>query len=388
MIDTSALPVPPQTPALVIDRAALMRNLAAMQAACDAKGVRLRAHGKMHKCSTLGKLQVAQGAVGLCCQTVGEAEAYARAGIRDLLVSAPMPSWGPERIATLVKSTGATLSAVCDSAKQIDGLAAAAREVGVEIGALVDVNIGMHRVGCSVEEAPELAAKIVATEGLRYGGIQAYFGHLQHLADGRATANSAGTATLKALIETLSAQDLTPPVVTGGGTGTYRLDLETGVFTELQCGSYALMDAEYLDCGAPDGDWPFEPALFIAASVVSAKHKSHVAVDVGLKASSFDVPPRVVGGAAPGSLWRSMGDEHGAIAHPAFFAALGGGADVAAIDADDALAWPPDAPKEGDTVWLIPGHCDPTINLYDAFFVTREDGGLDRWPIDARRVSG
>jgi 3-hydroxy-D-aspartate aldolase len=388
MIDTSALPVPPQTPALVIDRTALMRNMAAMQAACDAKGVRLRAHGKMHKCSMLAKLQVEQGAVGLCCQTVGEAEAYARAGIRNLLVSAPMPTWGPERIAALAKSTGATLSAVCDSAEQIERLGAAARAAGVEISALVDVNIGMHRVGCSVEEAPQLAARIDATEGLHYGGIQAYFGHLQHLADGRATANAEGTATLKALVKTLTIQGLAPSVVTGGGTGTYRLDLEAGVFTELQCGSYALMDAEYLDCGAPDGDWPFEPALFIAASVVSAKHKSHVAVDVGLKASSFDVPPRVVAGAAPGSLWRSMGDEHGAIAHPAFFAALGGGTDAATIDANDTFAWQPDAPKEGDTVWLVPGHCDPTINLYDAFFVTREDGGLDRWPIDARRVSG
>ena len=232
-----------------------------------------------------------------------------------------------------------------------------------------------------------MAARITATPGLNYGGVQAYFGNLQHLATGRAEANAAASATLRTLVAELADQGLAPPVVTGGGTGTFQFDLEAGIFTELQCGSYALMDVEYLDCGGPGADWPFAPALFIAASVVSAKHKGHVTVDVGLKASSADMSPRVVGGAAPGSLWRSMGDEHGAIVHPAFFAALSSGTDSAAIDADPALSWQPDAPGEGDIVWMLPGHVDPTINLYDAFYVTREDGALDRWPIDARRVS-
>ena len=382
------LPSPPQTPALIIDRIALLHNLRTMQAACDAKHIRLRPHGKMHKCSVLAKLQVEQGAVGLCCQTVGEAEAFARAGIADLLVSAPMPAWGPERIAALSKETGANILAVCDSASQIDRLAAAAKSAGVTLGALVDVNIGMHRVGCAVEEASELAARIAVADGLRYCGIQAYFGHLQHLSKGRAAANAVGTDALKALVVELTTEGLAPPVVTGGGTGTYDLDLETGVFTELQCGSYALMDAEYRDCGAAHGEWAFEQALFIAATVVSAKHKSHVTIDVGLKATSMDVNPRVYAGAPEGSIWRSMGDEHGAIAHPAFLERMSEGADIAALDADPEVVWPDDAPREGDTVWLTPGHCDPTINLYDAFYLTREDGGLDRWPIDARRVSG
>jgi 3-hydroxy-D-aspartate aldolase len=381
------LAVPPQTPALVIDREALMHNLQTMQAACDAKGVRLRPHGKMHKCSALAKLQMEAGAVGLCCQTVGEAEAFARSGINDLLVSAPLPAWGPERIAALAKDTGAKISAVCDSASQIDRLAAAARSAGVSIGALVDVNIGMHRVGCKPEGAPALAARIAAAEGLCYEGVQAYFGHLQHLAEGRALANATGTDILKSLVVELTTEGLAPEVITGGGTGTYALDLAAGVFTELQCGSYALMDAEYADCGAPEGEWPLRPALFIAATVVSAKHKSHVTIDVGLKATSIDVAPKVAGGAPEGSLWRSMGDEHGAIAHLALLERLAGGADITALDADPDIAWPADAPKEGDIVWLIPGHCDPTINLYDAFYVTREDGGLDRWPIDARRIS-
>lgn len=381
------LPAPPQTPALVIDRSVLLRNLRIMQDACDAKGVRLRPHGKMHKCSTIAKLQLEAGAVGLCCQTVGEAEAFARAGIADLLVSAPVPVWGAHRLAALASATRAQIAIVCDSNAQIFRLQQAARDAGVTLSALVDVNVGMHRVGCTPEEAPELARQIEAAENLLYGGVQAYFGNLQHLKEGRAAANAAATEVLKALVKKLTDGGLAPPVVTGGGSGTYALDLAAGVFTELQCGSYALMDAEYTECGAPEGDWPFEAALYIAATVVSAKHKSHVTVDVGLKAVSADVTPRVIAGAAPGSIWRAMGDEHGAIVHPDLLPRLAAGEDVAALDADTDVAWPEDVPREGDIVWLQPGHCDPTINLYDAFYVTDDNGSLERWPIDARRVS-
>lgn len=374
--------IPAQTPSLVIERAALIGNLETMQRACDSGGVALRPHGKMHKCSTIGRMQVELGAVGLCCQTVGEAEAFARGGLKDLLVSAPSPAWGPGRLVAIVRETGARIAAVCDSAAQIERLGQAAISAGVELGALVDVNIGMHRVGCTPGDAPELVQIILDTPGLRYEGVQAYFGHLQHLSEGRAEANAAGTARLQTLVEELTALGLAPPKVTGGGSGTYAMDIANGVFSELQCGSYALMDAEYEACRGPEGDWPFRQALFVAASVVSAKHKTHVTIDVGLKATSMDVPPRVLGGASPSSQWRSLGDEHGAILHPAVR-----GADVDAIDADPSIPWPKDAPREGDIVWLQPGHCDPTINLFDAFFVTREDGGLDRWPIDARRVS-
>ena len=169
------------------------------------------------------------------------------------------------------------------------------------------------------------------------------------------------------------------------------------MFNELQAGSYAVMDVEYEACAAPGGEgWPFEPAMFVASSVVSAHHKTHVTCDAGFKALAVDGPPaRVVAGAAPGSLWRPMGDEHGAIVHPYFVPAMrAGGSDpimaamaIAAADANEDFPWPDDAPRPGDIVWLQPGHCDPTINLYDAFHVIAEDGQVERWPIDARRVS-
>jgi D-serine deaminase-like pyridoxal phosphate-dependent protein len=386
--DFLARVTPPQTPALVVRRAALDANIAAMQAACDAArngdGVRLRAHGKMHKCSELGRAQVRAGAVGLCCQTVGEAEAYARAGIADVLVTAPVPPWGWPRLAVLAAG-GVRVGAVVDSMAQL------VRAEGSGLTLYVDVDLGQHRAGVTPEEAPALAAAIAATPGVIYGGVQAYCGHVQHqLPEARRMANDAATARLQALIAALRAAGLAPPQVTGGGTGSYAYDLAGGVFTELQAGSYALMDVEYGDCGGPEGDWPFQPALFIAATIVSARHRAFVTSDAGLKAVHTNgPPPRVIAGALPGSLWRSFGDEHGGILHPAFLERLRNARDpVAVVDALDAEGpLPADAPAEGSLVWLQPGHVDPTVALHDAYFVADEDGRLERWAIDARRVS-
>ena len=380
LADFLARVTPPQTPVLVIRSAALRANLAAMQAACDAGGVRLRAHGKMHKSSALGRLQVAGGAVGLCCQTVGEAEVYAAAGIGDLMVTAPVPPWGWPRLAALA-TAGTRIAAVVDSALQLANAAAS----GGKFELFIDIDPGMHRAGVGMDAAGALAAAIMATPGVRFGGIQAYAGHLQH-APARAAANAAFTARLAELVADLAAAGLKPSQVTGGGTGTFDLDIAGGVFTELQAGSYALMDVDYGDAGPADGEWPFQPALFLAATVVSAQHVALVTCDAGLKAFHSDGPsPRVIGGAAPGSRWRSMGDEHGAILHPAFLARLAAKVSVAAIDVSDTR--PADAPNEGALVWLQPGHVDPTVALHDAYWVADEDGSLERWAIDARRAS-
>ncbi len=354
--------VPPQTPALVVDVARLDANIAVMQAACDAAKVRLRAHGKMHKCPAIAQRQIAAGAVGLCCQTIGEAEAFARAGIGDLLITAPLPRWAVARLVALARETGAQLAAVVDSAAQIARLDAAAMAAGVTLGALVDVDIDMHRAGAVPRDVPMLAAALAGARALRYDGIQAYFGHIQHMSEGRAAALAKATQTLADLRQTLTDGGYPPAQISGGGTGTYALDLNGGIYTELQCGSYALMDAEYLDCGGPVGDWPFAPALFLAATVVSAQHASHVTIDAGLKALSADVPPRIAAGGVQGSHYRSMGDEHGAV--------VGRGARM-----------------EGDLVWLQPGHCDPTINLHDALWAVQDDGAVERWAISARRVT-
>ncbi|MFN3512816.1 MAG: alanine racemase [Phenylobacterium sp.] len=387
---------PPMTPVLVVRRAALERNLAAMQGLCDAAGVKLRAHGKMHKCSTLGRRQVELGAVGLCCQTVGEAEAFAAAGIEDLLVTSPQAPWAAPRIAELARR-GLRIAAVVDSRAQIVALSNAAVAAGATVGVLIDLDLGQHRTGVTPMEALDLARDAHQAGGLEYRGVQAYAGHLQHLSDlgARHGGWEAACDDLAGLVQTLTEAGLPPAVVTGGGTGTFAADLASGVFTELQAGSYAFMDVEYDDCGSPDGDpWPFEPALFLVASVVSANHKTHVTCDAGLKAHSVDGPPaRVVAGAPARARWRPMGDEHGAIFHPATLGRLReAGGDplkfaqaISDIDWDPKVDWPEDAPKPGDIVWLQPGHCDPTVNLHDALFVVDEAGGFEVWPIDARR---
>ena len=358
--------VPAQTPALVVDRAALEANLSTMQSLCDAAGVRLRPHGKMHKCSALGRLQIARGAAGLCAQTVGEAEAFVAGGIHDVLISAPAAEWGAPRIAALARQ--ARISATADHPAQIQWLGTAAREAGVTIDLIVDIDPGTHRCGVRPDGAVALAGRAAETAGLRFAGIQIYAGSLQHITDrtDRSDAYDDVIASAAAVVADLRAAGLEPGVVTGGGTGSHAFDLASGVFTELQAGSYAFMDVEYGDCDGPDGPWPFRQALWIASSVVSANHATHVTIDAGVKAVNMDgPPPRIHAGAPAGSSWKDMGDEHGFVVLP--------------------RATNVEAPKLGGIVWLQPGHIDPVINLYDVLWVVAADGSHEQWAIDARR---
>jgi D-serine deaminase-like pyridoxal phosphate-dependent protein len=160
------------------------------------------------------------------------------------------------------------------------------------------------------------------------------------------------------------AAGLTPPIVTGGGTGTHAIDAELGVYTELQVGSYVFMDRQYEVCALrEDGAVPFETSLMVDARVISANHPRLVTVDAGLKAFATEAgDPPILAGAPEGSTYRFVGDEHGAVIPPE-------GATPPAL---------------GDRVTLAAPHCDPTVNLYEAFHVVRGDTLEAIWPVTAR----
>ena len=359
----SALP----TPALVIDLDAMDRNLRRMADFARQHGVRLRPLAKMHKSATLARRQVEAGAVGVCVQKTSEAEAMARGGITDIYISNPVIA--PDRlgrVATLaqaLRSRGGRLAIAVDSTLGVQRLAQAAAALqgpGPEPGpgALVDVfielDVGQQRCGVTTPaQVPELARELAHHPALRLAGLQAYHGRAQHFrqpAERRAALDAVIAQAREALALTRAA-GLDLPLITGAGSGTFALEARSGVFGELQAGSYLFMDADYARNQADESQPAFEHALFVRAQVISAR-ASHVVVDAGHKSHAID-----------SGLPRTWGQELEAVAcsdeHTTLRAAPGG-----------------TLPALGDPVWLVPGHCDPTVNLHDVMVGVR--GGLAR----------
>ena len=351
------------TPALVVDLDAFERNLDLMANAAHSAGVALRPHAKAHKCPDIADLQIERGAVGICCQKVDEAEAFVTAGVRDVLVTNEIVGAAKlARLAALAKD--ATIGVLVDDAANVRHLGAAVRAAGSTLDVLVEIDVGMKRCGVAPgAPAVALAESVARTPGLHFRGLHAYHGSAQHLrapAERReAIANVARLAReTKAAIE---AAGIACPVVTGAGTGTWQLERDSGVFTELQPGSYAFMDADYhRNALAPD-EHHFEQSLYVLAAVMSAPVRERAIVDAGLKAFSFDSGlPQVWH--APGLDYVKASDEHGVLT----------------------VAGDRDPPLPGDRVWLIPGHCDPTVNLYDWIVGVRGSRVECLWPVAAR----
>ncbi|XDA97621.1 DSD1 family PLP-dependent enzyme [Sulfitobacter sp. LCG007] len=358
------------TPCLMLDLDALERNVARLGQFVEASGVRLRAHGKMHKAVDVALLQQRiGGSVGICCQKVSEAEAFVRGGIHDVLITNEVRDARMiARLARLPK-LGARVLCCVDDASNVAELSAAAMREGTTIGCLVEIDVGQGRCGVAPgEEAVSLAALISQAQGLSFEGLQAYHGGLQHVSDhadraGRAREAIAKTATT---VDMLREAGYSCPIVGGGGTGSYRLEALSGVYTELQCGSYAFMDADYgrvrdaQGRGLAAGE--FENALFILTSVMSHRRQNSAVVDAGLKSMSLDSGLPLVFGRTDVT-YAKASDEHGEV--------------------DD-----PQARLEiGDRLKLVPGHCDPTCNLHDWYVCIR--GGIVEtlWPIGARGKS-
>ncbi|MES2712708.1 MAG: DSD1 family PLP-dependent enzyme [Pseudomonadota bacterium] len=347
------------TPALVLDLDAFEANLDMMAGLLAPTGTRLRAHAKTHKSTVIAKLQMARGAIGQCVQKVAEAEALAWGGIPDILVSNQVV--GARKLARLAALAHIAQVAICaDDPAQIAAVEAAAEAAGVRIPVLVEVDVGAAR--CGVEPGPPavaLAEHIAASKHLRFGGLQAYHGSAQHqrTPEQRAGSITQAAESCRRTVEQLRQRGMDCPIVGGGGTGTFRLEAASGVYTEIQAGSYAFMDADYArNSDAP----PFQHALFVLATVMSRSIPGVAVVDAGHKAVAIDSGLPVVWD-RPGLRYAGASDEHGKIL-------IEGGA----------------APALGEKLRLIPGHCDPTVDRFDWYVGIRRGRVECLWPVSAR----
>jgi D-serine deaminase-like pyridoxal phosphate-dependent protein len=357
------------TPALVLDLGAFERNLDTMQAAASAAGVALRPHAKAHKTPAIAHAQLQRGAVGICCQKVSEALPFLQAGITDIHIS-NQPA-GPAKAALLAAMARHGRFSVCvDHVQQIDDLGAAAAAADALLTVFVEIDIGQGR--CGVADAPAVLRQLGALQRhahLRFGGLQAYHGSVQHLrghAERRAAARRAADRAA-AVVAALAAAGVGCPVVTGGGSGSVEFDLASGVYTEVQPGSYAMMDVDY-GRNEPGAALRFEHALFVACAVTSVGDGSRSIVDAGLKSLAVDSGlPAVWGDGAHSTAlaYVSANDEHGIVHAP-------GGAAL---------------PGLGSRLWLVPGHCDPTMNLHDTLVAVRDGVVEALWPVAARGFS-
>jgi len=347
------------TPALVVDLDAMERNLAAMAAFAAQHRVRLRPHAKMHKSATLARLQMAHGAVGVCVQKTSEAEALAALGVNNIYISNEVVSpFKLKRVVALAReldALGGQLAIAVDSLQGLQALAKAASGQHTVIRVFIEIDVGHGRCGL----APGAAAVPLATEikrhaELEFGGLQAYHGRAQHF---RSVAERReGIAQVldhvRATQAALQAAGHEVPLVTGAGTGTFSLEAASGVFGELQAGSYLFMDRDYAGNEHDPAQPRFEHALFVKSQVMSVC-ADHAVVDAGHKSHAIDSGLPAVHGLALD--YANGGDEHGILR----------GAVLPAL---------------GDSVWLIPGHCDPTVNLHEHLLGVR--GGLQHGKVE------
>jgi len=356
-----------QTPCLVLDLDALERNIVKMGDFAKAHGMRHRVHGKMHKSVDVALLQERLGgSCGVCCQKVSEAEVFARGGIKDVLVSNQVREPAKiDRLARLPKLGARTIVCVDDPANVADLSAAAVRH-GTQIECLVEIDCGAGRCGVTTtQDVVHIAKLIDAAKGLKFAGIQAYQGAMQHMDkyEDRKAKLDLAIAMVADAVQGLKAQGLECDIVGGGGTGSYYFEGTSGVYNELQCGSYAFMDADYgriLDKDGKridQGEW--ENALFILTSVMSHAKADKAIVDAGLKAQSVDSGLPVIYGRTDVK-YLKCSDEHGVVE-----------------DLQGVL-------KVNDKLRLVPGHCDPTCNVHDWYVGVRGGKVESVWPVSAR----
>ncbi|RJP24050.1 MAG: DSD1 family PLP-dependent enzyme [Candidatus Abyssobacteria bacterium SURF_5] len=344
------------TPALLIDLDKMERNIQKMAEFFDKQQAELRPHTKTHKCPVLAHKQLRAGAHGITCAKLGEAEVMAAAGVQDILIANQIV--GHDKIARLANlAHHCEIMVAVESAQNVAELSLAAKAVDSTIRVLIEVDVGMHRCGVkNPEDALALARTILSSPGLAFEGIMGYEGHVVMVPDleDRRQACIQSMQTLVGVKETLETNGIPVKIVSAGGTGTYNISGSYPGVTEIQAGSYILMDAKYRSVLED-----FECALTLLCTVTSRPDKTTAILDAGMKAVTFEFGmPDLI--SLPGASFAFLSEEHG---------------HLYLEDAD---------PKVGDKVELIPSHCCTTINLHDRFYAVRGERLESVWNIAAR----
>jgi D-serine deaminase-like pyridoxal phosphate-dependent protein len=346
------------TPSLVVDLDAMQRNLTRMAEFATKHDIRWRPHAKMHKSSALAKVQMQAGAVGVCVQKTAEAEAMFEGGVFNVFISnevvAPAKLARVAQLALRALAERGRLAIAVDSVAGIQGLAQAleqAKAPRIEPGAIdvfVEIDVGQGRCGVAPgEQGVALAKEIREHPELRFAGLHAYHGRAQHLRSPQARRDAIAMVVQDVVYtrKLIEAEGIPVELVTGAGTGSMVCEAASGIFGELQAGSFLFMDADYAANERDPAQPQFEQALFVKSQVMS-RSAQHAVCDAGHKSHAIESGmPQVVPLGPDGELdYFNGGDEHG-ILRPA--------------------AGCRELPAVGDVVWLIPGHCDPTVNLHN-----------------------
>ena len=336
------------TPALVIDLDAMERNLARMARFAREKGLRLRPHAKMHKSARLARLQMAAGAVGVCVQKTEEAELLAEAGVTDIYISnqvvAPVKLARVAALSRRMARAGGQLALAVDSITGVDNLSNELDASDPPIHVFVELDVGHGRCGVAPGEATlALVQRVLSCKSMQFAGLQAYHGRVQHVRSWQQRQDIVRKVvqTIGDTIGSLKSLGIEVPLVTGAGTGCFAYEGASGVYGELQVGSYLFMDADYAR-NESDPEVPqFEHALFVKTQIMS-RGSAHSVCDAGHKSHAIDSGMPTVY-RRPDLEYKVGGDEHGIIVGQGEAQQLPGLAEV---------------------LWLVPGHCDPTVNLH------------------------
>jgi D-serine deaminase-like pyridoxal phosphate-dependent protein len=357
------------TPCLVIDKPRLLANLQTMQQEVTEAQKNLRPHIKTHKCIELAKLQIAHGAIGVSATKLGEVEVLAKAKIPGILITSPIVT--PVKIKRLMVCVKQMpdIMVVTDSQQNASDLNDAAKAQNMVLNVLIDIDSGIGRTGVDFSQAVSFAQFVNDLASLNFVGVQCYAGNLQHMSDYQERKVASQTVMKKAsdVVEAMRELGIACPILTGSGTGTYDFDMEVAQVTEVQPGSYTVMDMEYQLIGSKENAQRldrFQPAMTMLVTVISANQATHVTVDAGTKALYFDAntKPKIISHPGLHYDWSLFGDEHGR------------------ITADEGVT----LPKVGEVLEIIVPHCDPTINLFDVFYLCEGDEVVDVWKIAMR----